>query len=413
MPHDPAERALRAFEVLLRSSHVARPDDIPARVREAAALLGADDAVVYVVDYDQVMLVPLLAGVGVGDPALAPRPTLPLAGTLAGRAFTEVDVQVTGSAANPADGATAWAPVLDGSHRLGVLELTFPDRHAVDSALRHLTAGLASVVADLVMSRSHVGDLVERTRRRLPLSLEAELQWSLLPPLSFVAPQVSISGVLVPANEVAGDSFDYAVNDHVAHLAIIDAMGHGLDATLMSAVAVGALRNGRRSGLDLQDTVRSMDKHLSAQFGDFGFVTAIVGELDTHSGIWRWVTAGHPPGLVVRDGHVVKVLDSPVDPPLGVLVGAPTVGEERLQRGDRLLLHTDGVIEARDSAGVFFGIERLVDYVSREAAAGRPAAETLRRLVLGILAHQEGFLQDDATTILVDWAGDDPSAMTP
>ena len=184
-------------------------------------------------------------------------------------------------------------------------------------------------------------------------------------------------------------------------------MGHGLDATLMSAVAVGALRNGRRSGLDLSDTVRSMDKHVSAHFGDFGFVTALVGELDTLGGVWRWVTAGHPPGLVVRDGRVVKVLDSHVDPPLGVLNAPPTVGEERLQRGDRLLLHTDGVIEARDSVGEFFGIDRLVDFVSREAAAERPAAETLRRLVLGILSHQHGFLQDDATTMLVDWVGED------
>nr|MDT0665405.1 PP2C family protein-serine/threonine phosphatase [Micromonospora sp. DSM 115978] len=88
--------------------------------------------------------------------------------------------------------------------------------------------------------------------------------------------------------------------------------------------------------------------------------------------------------------------------------------EERLEPGDRLLLYTDGVIEARDSDGAFFGTDRLVEFVTRESAAGKPAAETLRRLTHAILAHQEGHLQDDATTLLVQWpglVGDEPSIM--
>ena len=187
MPQDATGRVLRAFARMLQASQVARPDDIPSQVRETAALLGAVDAAVYVVDYDQVVLVPLLADIEVADPALQPRPTLPLEGTLAGRAFTEIAVQVSGSAANPAGGAAVWVPLLDGSHRLGVLELNFPERACVDDAQCQDAADLASLVADLITSRSQVGDLVERTRRRLPLSLEAELQWSLLPPLTFVS----------------------------------------------------------------------------------------------------------------------------------------------------------------------------------------------------------------------------------
>jgi serine phosphatase RsbU (regulator of sigma subunit) len=87
------------------------------------------------------------------------------------------------------------------------------------------------------------------------------------------------------------------------------------------------------------------------------------------------------------------------------------VCEERLEPGDQLLLYTDGVIEARDSEGEFFGVARLVDLVTREAAAGRTAAETMRRLNLAILAHQEGFLQDDATTLMVEWSSTDAQRM--
>ena len=109
----------------------------------------------------------------------------------------------------------------------------------------------------------------------------------------------------------------------------------------------------------------------------------------------------------------MKALDSIINLPLGLQPDAPEVGEERLEPGDRVLLYTDGVIEARAADGDFFGIERLVDLVTREAGAGRPAAETLRRLNLAILSHQEGMLQDDATTLMVEWSSADAKHVHP
>jgi serine phosphatase RsbU (regulator of sigma subunit) len=70
-----------------------------------------------------------------------------------------------------------------------------------------------------------------------------------------------------------------------------------------------------------------------------------------------------------------------------------------------VLLFTDGVIEARSKVGELFGVDRLADLVAREAAAGQPAPETMRRVMHAILAHQAGALQDDATTMLVEWQG--------
>lgn len=139
-----------------------------------------------------------------------------------------------------------------------------------------------------------------------------------------------------------------------------------------------------------------------------------MGELDLTGGWWRWSTCGHAPTLLVRSGRVVKQLDAVTDPPLGLgLLDQPQIGAERLQPGDRLLLHTDGVSEARNSAGEFFGTERLVEFTSRQAAAGRPAAETLRRLKQAVLDHQHGALQDDATTVMVVWLTDEPGRSTP
>ena len=81
------------------------------------------------------------------------------------------------------------------------------------------------------------------------------------------------------------------------------------------------------------------------------------------------------------------------------------MGFEQLQPGDLLLLYTDGITEARSPEGDFFGLDRLVDLVVRNLAAGLPAPETMRRAIRALLDHQSGDLDDDATLLLVEWHG--------
>ncbi len=420
-----ADRTLAALRLLLRSSHLAGPDDLPALVAAAGAELGAGPAVLYLVDYDQVLLGPLLtaepaagsidlsAGLDSGVNYVGADGPLVVNGTLAGRVYSDL-TQLTSSAG---PGLTVWTPVLDGTERLGVLRTDFPHggepgQGEPGQELLEGCQDVASLLAELVVTRSLYGDAIERTRRRSPMTLPAELAWRALPALTFVSPRVSIAGVLAPATQVGGDSFDYALNGDILHVAIFDGMGHGLQAALLATVAVGALRNARRSGLDIADTVCAIDSALGGHFEPGTFVTGIIGELDLVGGWWRWATCGHAPALLVRDGRVVKQLDAVTDPPLGLgLLDQPQIGPERLQPGDRLLLHTDGVTEARNQAGEFFGNDRLVEFTSRQAAAGRPAAETLRRLNHAILDHQDGALQDDATTVLIEWLGDQPQRL--
>jgi serine phosphatase RsbU (regulator of sigma subunit) len=78
-----------------------------------------------------------------------------------------------------------------------------------------------------------------------------------------------------------------------------------------------------------------------------------------------------------------------------------------------LLLFTDGVVEARSASGEFFGVDRLVDLVTRRQAAAQPVPETMRSLMHAILSHQDGELQDDATTMLVEWRGRAAQQITP
>jgi serine phosphatase RsbU (regulator of sigma subunit) len=113
---------------------------------------------------------------------------------------------------------------------------------------------------------------------------------------------------------------------------------------------------------------------------------------------------------------MIKTLQSPIRVPLGLghlVRTAPQVGAEQLEPGDRVLLHTDGVTEARDAHGAQFGLDRLVDLAERHHHDGLPAPETLRRIAHAVLAHQRGHLQDDATLLLLEWAANTPTGLLP
>ena len=401
MPADLTAAYAAALDEVLRGSHLMAPDQIGPLAAAGAAHLGATTAVVWLVDYDQARLVPVL-------PMTAePREPASVDGSLAGRAFRGVEVVE----AEHGDARRLWVPLVDGIERLGVLEVVLPTGgEPVGERLHALIGQYAHVLAELLVSNSQYTDHYEWFRRQEPMALPAEMQHALLPPLSFGTDRVVISGLLAPAYEVGGDVFDYALNGNVAHLALFDAVGHGLQASLLSSLAVAAYRNARRAGLGLTHTARALDLALAEMFGGERFVTALLGQLDVDSGELRLVNAGHPAPLLLRGSQVIKELDAAPAAPLGLngLLAKVTpesflVLTEQLQPGDRLLLATDGVDEARNAEGEFFGRDRLAQFAAKEAASGVPTPEMMRRLQQAVLRHQVGRLQDDATMLFVEW----------
>ena len=375
---------------LLRDAQFAVPDDVPALLVKYARRLGALDAAIFLVDYEQRVLAPLPVPDGPDREAVA------VEGTLAGRAFSTVSPQWSG------DGGLLWMPMVEGNERLGVAgyELAGP---ILEGFLEEMTR-LTALVAELVVTKADYGDFFDYYRRRQPMSLASELAWQLLPPLTFGTDRVVISGALAPAYDVGGDSFDYGVGRDCARIAVFDAMGHGLEAGILATVAVAAYRNCRRRKLKLAETVAAVDEVISERFGPERFVTAVMAELDLENGCFRWYRSGHPAPLLLRGSKIVKTLWGDSGMPLGL--GSPGMeSEESLEPGDQVVFFTDGVTEARSPDGTFFGSDRLADLVSRASAGGNPPPETLRRLVHSILDHQAGDLQDDATAVLIEWKG--------
>ncbi|MFE9968822.1 PP2C family protein-serine/threonine phosphatase [Streptomyces sp. NPDC005525] len=384
----------RLLGVLLDRARLLPPQLIAPLVAEEVGRIGGRDVSILLQDYAQELLVPLPGRkLHVSQPAL-------ISDSPAGRAFLRGDVV---EVPQTPSGVRMYLPMLDGSDTVGVMALTLD---TVGDDDRRLLRRLSGLVADMLVTKGAYTDQFFRARRCEPMSVSAEIQWSLLPPTSMSVPQVEVAGILEPAYRVAGDSFDYALNDNILHAAVIDAMGHGLDAATMATVAIGAYRHARRVCISLAEKYAFMDDAISRQFGPDHFVTAQLMHVNIATGEMELVNAGHPAPLLIRDGNVVKQLESATTLPVGFGGEEPRVREHTLQQGDRVLCYTDGIIEEHVNDGEQFGEERLIRCVNclgQEPSQGLRA--DLRRLSHTLKWERSGRTSDDATLFMIEWHG--------
>ncbi len=382
----------RLLGLLLDRAHEMPPQLIAPLIAEEAARVGGRDVTILLQDYGQTLLVPLPGrGLVVGDPE-------PIAGSDAGAAFLRGavhEVRLVG-------GVQMYLPLLDGSDQVGVMAVTLD---TMDDDSRRLLRRLSALVADMLVTKHHYTDQFFQARRREPMSLAAEIQWSLLPPLAMAVPQAAVAGILEPAYHIAGDSFDYALNDDILHVAVVDAMGHGLEAATLATVAVGAYRHARRGGVGLAEKYAFMDRAIAEQFGPDRFVTAQMMDLDVTTGRLQWVNAGHPSPLLIRGHRVVAQLDSPTTLPVGFGGEQPQISERMLERGDRVLCFTDGVIEEHETGEEQFGVERLIHWVNRIERTEEGVRAVVRSLSHRLKRERGGSTSDDATLFLIEWRG--------
>ncbi|GAA2497290.1 PP2C family protein-serine/threonine phosphatase [Streptomyces gobitricini] len=393
------------LEGLLAASHLMPLELLPARIAEHATAAGFPEVLIYVGDLQRRAL-RLLTGQGL-DAGRAPEGAeaeLKIEGTVAGRAYQFNQVMPDGSAA--ASEHRWWVPLLDGVERIGVLRVTTV---ADGERVRRDMQALASLIALIVVSKRGHSDSFARLTRTEPLNIAAEMQWHLMPPRTYADGRVVISAAMEPAYRISGDAFDYATAGSVVHLSIFDAMGHDTAAGLTANLAMAACRNSRRQNAGLIEITERIEQTLIEQYRQARYVTGILAELDTSTGVLTWVNRGHHPPVVIRGGRWSSKLHCRPAHPMGTGLGLEaTLCREQLEPGDRVVLYTDGITEARGRGDVEFGLERFTDFLIRHHADGLPVPETLRRLVHAVLAYHDGHLQDDATVLFCEWLGPSP-----
>ncbi|MEU3852852.1 PP2C family protein-serine/threonine phosphatase [Streptomyces sp. NPDC029554] len=392
------EGGRRMLADLLAASHLMPVELLPAKTNACARAASFRRVLIYLADLRRRTLCLLPGDEAAGE---GHEKELPVEGTVAGRAFQYGDVL---PAAPPGgDVFEWWVPLLDGTERIGLLRVS-AERN--DAEARYDMESLAGLVALILVSKRGTSDALAKLTRARPMSLAAEMQWNLLPPRTYADGRVTISAALEPAYDISGDVFEYAVDGPVVHLTIFDAMGHDTAAGLSGALALGACRNARRQGAGLLAKAEAVEAALIEQYGLRRYVTGILATLDTRNGMLSWVNRGHHPPIVIRDNRWTTHLKCRPAHPMGTALGLPgTVCREHLQPGDRIVLYTDGITEARRAGGREFGLDRFADFLIRHHADGLPVPETLRRLIQAVLDYHDGELQDDATVLMCEWIG--------
>ncbi len=381
------------FGPALRALYQLAPSDIADSLAQLAGTVGAYDTTIFLIDFEQSTLFPVPdRGAHVDSPI-----GVTTDGTLEGQSFVERRL-----ASRASSGATrVCVPVLEGSDCTGVLAFTVMGD--LDPDTRRHGEELGMLVGAAIAVAARYTDLFNLVRRRKAMSLPASIQWDLLPPLQLHTPEATSSGVLEPAYDVGGDCFDHAVNGFVIDVAIMDAMGHGLDSSIVSSLAIGSYRHDRREGQPLEVIHDRLDEVLAGRFGGDRFVTGQIARLDVQSGQLTWTNAGHPLPLHVRNGRVVGTLACRPSLPWGLRGRLAERAVETLEPGDSVVFYTDGVIEGRSPGGEPFGIDRFVDTIERAAASPIPSDVILRTAINGVLDYQDRRLRDDATIVWLSW----------
>lgn len=246
---------------------------------------------------------------------------------------------------------------------------------------------------------AHQRSLVERERIRRELELGRQIQHDMLPQAPLRLGLTEVKGLSVPAREVSGDFFNYfQLSNGTLALLVGDVSGKGVGAALLMANIQASLRTRLSLGQDLASLAAELDHDIESSTPGPVYATLFVGIFDPVTRLLRCVNAGHNPQYVIRASGSLERMDS-TGLPIGLMAGRGYV-EQRVQlaSGDRLFFYTDGCVEASNTEGDMFGMDRLESSLSR-AAGSEDVLAAIESEVTRFRAEVE--LSDDATMMVV------------
>jgi serine phosphatase RsbU (regulator of sigma subunit)/pSer/pThr/pTyr-binding forkhead associated (FHA) protein len=248
----------------------------------------------------------------------------------------------------------------------------------------------------------------ERAKQQMEeeLRLARTIQQSLLPGVLPSNGWLRASGSSIASRQVGGDYFDVMnVNSHCWSVVVADVSGKGVASALLASLLQGALITATEHPEALSRRLERLNRFLLERTGGEKYATIFYALLD-RSGRFSYVNAAHCPPLVVRAGGDLATLDA-TGVPVGLLQPADFALEERLlSHGDKIVIYTDGVTEAQNAAGEFFGKRRLHELVALQAAAD--CAGIHNAIQDAVAAFTEGAPQsDDVTLVVLEFRKDD------
>ena len=275
--------------------------------------------------------------------------------------------------------------------------------YLMKSNLSRLAAAVDRELVDVGHRRAH--RLAEHAllAQAEELRIAREVQQRLFPAAAPILAGYDIAGASWPAAATGGDYYDFIPAPDGSLVVVVgDVTGHGLGPALLMADARAYLRTLVLWKPCLAEILEQEGHLLSRDLGDDRFITVLLARLWPATGEWEYLNAGHPAGYVLGPDGAVKAEMESSAPALGI--GRKDIRRVsrrlRLEKGDRVLLLTDGVLEAHAPSGEEFGEERALEIVRRERL--RPAAEIIAALLDEARRfHQVEAIEDDMTAVVI------------
>jgi sigma-B regulation protein RsbU (phosphoserine phosphatase) len=234
------------------------------------------------------------------------------------------------------------------------------------------------------------------------LEIAREIQFGLVPSGPYQRDCFALHHFMRPANTVGGDYYDIIeLNEGGIALVVGDVAGKGMPAALLMALLQGSLRTLLTAGLRGTELVSKLNDYLCDNIPANCLVTLFYGELDTVHGELRYVNAGHNAPLLINMDANQKVERLPAT---SVVLGFARSCEfeaamTRLEHGSRLVLYTDGIVEAFNTAGEEYGEARLERFLKAHMGLAHP--DLIKRLIEDVLAFCAGTPPGDDMTLMI------------
>ncbi|MEU0547040.1 PP2C family protein-serine/threonine phosphatase [Micromonospora sp. NPDC005979] len=279
---------------------------------------------------------------------------------------------------------------------IGIAFAATDPRMMLVTSVNMVAVGLASGLAVAVawVRQRQAEQIAELTK------LASVAQQAVLRPLGPQIGMLSVAGRYISSTataEIGGDLYEAIDTPYGVRMIIGDVRGKGLDAVRLASIVLGSYRHVAYERADLRAVVADLDRAVARNVGDEDFVTAAL--VEERGGTLTIVNCGHPAPLLLRRGAVIPLEPPAPAPPLGFMPAVrPRV--ERLEPGDRLLLFTDGLGEARRD-GEFFP---TADRAWRLLGHGT-VADGLASLETALVEWVHGRLDDDIALVLMEYVG--------
>ena len=302
--------------------------------------------------------------------------------------------------ARPRTNSEMVAPIISNNEVIGVFDLESDELNAYSNDDMEVLMLLASQVAIIIEKVMLHEQLIEKQRLETQLEVARQVQLELLPARDPELDGFDISAYNFPTEEVSGDYYDWVrIYDDQIGVVIADVSGKGVPAALLMAFLRASLRAATHIGYSPHISMSKVNYLLWESIERNQFVTAFYGILDATNRTIAYSNAGHNPALLMDQDGTAR-FEERGGVPLGMFRDTRYYEYyETMKPGQVLVLYTDGVTEAMNSAGEEYGRQRLVDAVreSRDLSA-REIIDFIHR---DVIAWTEGLGAHDDVTFFV------------